>query len=159
MKTLLSLTILLLTIPFTLADEPATAVDTETQAKLDKLHSSVQGICPVSGEKLGSHGQPIKVAIGEKKEQVFLCCEACKTGKLKAEHWGTIHKNIKNAQSACPVMGKPLPEKPGFTILNGTVVYVCCPPCVDKINAEPTKFLTKVNASYEKHMAAKSVPQ
>lgn len=31
----------------------------------DQLHIAVQEICPVSGQKLGAHGPPIKVRIGE----------------------------------------------------------------------------------------------
>ena len=82
----------------------------------------------------------------------------CRSGKLDPEHWVTIHKNIKKAQSTCPVMGKSLPKKSTFTIVSGRVVYVCCPPCIDKIEADDAKFLGKVDQSYAKHLAETSRP-
>jgi len=39
----------------------------------DQLRIKAQQICPVSGQKLGNHGQPIKVKVG--KESVYLCCK------------------------------------------------------------------------------------
>ncbi|MCA9016581.1 MAG: hypothetical protein KDA77_14710, partial [Planctomycetaceae bacterium] len=39
----------------------------------DQLRIKAQQICPVSGQKLGNHGQPIKVNVG--KESVYLCCK------------------------------------------------------------------------------------
>lgn len=158
MKTFQSIIMLLLTISVAIGDEPNPAtIDAEKQAELDQLYVRVQVICPVSGQKLGAHGKPIKVAIGKDKQEVFLCCEACKTGKLDAVHWATIHKNIKQAQSTCAVMEKPLPEDSKFTIVDGKLVYVCCPPCIDKLQADPARLLAKVNESYAKYLAEKSV--
>jgi YHS domain-containing protein len=34
-----------------------------------------QGVCPVSGEPLGSMGKPVKVTV--KGQTVFLCCPSC----------------------------------------------------------------------------------
>ena len=45
-----------------------------SQNHREKMRIAVQNICPVSGEKLGAHGEPIKVTVGEKKEEIFLCC-------------------------------------------------------------------------------------
>ena len=42
----------------------------------DRLHAAVQEICPISGQKLGSMGTPIKVTV--KGRDVFLCCAGCK---------------------------------------------------------------------------------
>ena len=41
-------------------------------SKSDQIHIAVQQICPISGQKLGEHGAPIKVKTGE--EQLFVCC-------------------------------------------------------------------------------------
>lgn len=114
----------------------------------DQLRIATQKICPVSGRLLGEHGDPIKVAVGENKEEIYLCCEACTRGKLDAEHWATIHSNIARAQGQCPVMQKPLPKNAKWTIVNGQIVYVCCPPCTDKIEKDPERFLKRVDDYY-----------
>lgn len=120
----------------------------ERQARRDQLHAAVQGICPVSGNRLGEHGPPVKVAIGEQLEHVFFCCQACLKGKINPQHWATIHANFAKAQRICPVMEKPLPQNPKWTIVQGQIVYICCPPCSKKIAAEPEVFLQKIDRSY-----------
>ncbi len=114
----------------------------------DQLRIAAQKICPVSGEVLGEHGTPIKVAVGQQKEEVFLCCVACTKSKLDAKHWATIHANIAKAQGKCPVMQKSLPKNPKWTIVNGQIVYVCCPPCTSKIEKDPEAFLKRVDSYY-----------
>lgn len=42
---------------------------------VDQALADAQGICPVSGESLGSMGTPIKVMIEDRP--VFLCCPPC----------------------------------------------------------------------------------
>ena len=48
----------------------------------DRKLAEKQGVCPVSGEKLGSMGEPYKVVV--KGRTVFLCCEGCKRDDLLA---------------------------------------------------------------------------
>jgi hypothetical protein len=94
----------------------------------DKIHIAVQKICPISGQKLGEHGAPLKVKIGE--EHLFVCCQACLQGKaVNPQHWATIHANFAKAQRICPIMKKELPANPKWTIVEGRIFYVCCPPC------------------------------
>ena len=112
----------------------------------DQLRIKAQQICPVSGQKLGNHGQPIKVNVG--KESVYLCCEGCLKSKVDPQHWSTIHGNFAKAQHMCPVMKKELPQKPKWTIVDGRIVYVCCPPCTKKIAADPETYLSKVDELY-----------
>jgi hypothetical protein len=109
----------------------------------------------VSGAKLGSHGTPVKVTVGKQKEEVFLCCKGCLKGQLKTEHWKTIHANYAKAQAKCPVMEKDLPANPKWTIVDGQIIYVCCPPCTKKIAAEKEKYLTKVDQFYLKSLQSK----
>lgn len=117
----------------------------------DDLRIAVQDICPVSGQKLGSMGDPLKVQVGE--ETVFLCCKGCLGKEVKREHWATIHNNIAKAQEICPVMGGDLPKSPKWTIVEGQVVYVCCPPCTKKLAAQPEEYLSKVDEQYMAHLA------
>jgi YHS domain-containing protein len=41
----------------------------------DRAAAIKQGVCPVSGEPLGSMGKPAKVTV--KGQTVFLCCPGC----------------------------------------------------------------------------------
>ena len=115
-------------------------------SKRDQTHIAVQEICPVSGQKLGEHGAPIKVKIGD--EAVFLGCRGCLQGKVNPQHWGTIHSNFAKAQRICPVMKHELPENPKWTIVEGQIVYVCCPPCTKKVAAEPKGILQQIDGLY-----------
>ncbi|REJ65715.1 MAG: hypothetical protein DWQ31_17410 [Planctomycetota bacterium] len=112
----------------------------------DQLRIAVQGICPISGQQLGSMGTPIKVQVGE--ETVFLCCKGCLQKQINPQHWATIHANFAKAQRICPVMKHELPKNPKWTIVEGQIVYVCCPPCTKKIAADPETYLRKVDELY-----------
>lgn len=122
-------------------------------SKHDQLRIAVQDICPVTGEKLGSMGDPVKVAIGEAKEEIFLCCAGCAKGKINPEHWATIHANIASAQGKCPIMKKDLPATGAkWTVAQGEIIYVCCPPCIKKINANPEAAVAQVDAYYTAYL-------
>jgi hypothetical protein len=41
----------------------------------DRIAARQQGICPVSGEPLGSMGKPIKLTV--EGREVFICCAGC----------------------------------------------------------------------------------
>jgi hypothetical protein len=126
-------------------------------SKRDHTHIAVQEICPVTGQKLGEHGAPIKVKIGE--EAVFLCCKGCLQGKVNPQHWATIHANFAKAQRICPVMKHELPENPKWTIVEGQIVYVCCPPCTKKVAADPKTFLQEIDNLYLASLQARQRTQ
>ena len=121
-------------------------VNAQDLSKRDQIHMAVQESCPVSGQRLGEHGTPIKVKVGE--EEVFLCCQNCLKGKINPQHWATIHENFARAQRICPVLTNELPANPKWTIVDGQIVFVCCPPCTTKIAAEPDLFLKQVDELY-----------
>lgn len=121
----------------------------------DKTLIAVQEICPMSGEKLGAHGDPIKVKLGE--EELFLCCQACMERTVDAKHWSTIHANFAEAQGTCLVMKKDLPEKSKWVIAEGRVFYVCCPPCSEKITADAKTFVDQLLAQYRKTLAERGI--
>lgn len=125
--------------------------DQAATEKLDQMVLKIQEICPISGNKLGEHGDPIKVAIGE--EKLFVCCNACLDGEVSREHWATIHANFAKAQGICPVMEHEIPEKAKWTIVGGRIFYVCCPPCIEKIKEEPEEYLVKLTELYEGSLA------
>lgn len=128
-------------------------VAAEAQAKSDQLHITAQAICPVSGQKLGSMGAPIKVKVGE-EEHAFLCCKNCLGKQIDADHWKTIQNNLAKAQGVCPVMGKPVDASMDSVVVAGRKLFVCCPPCIDKIKADPASFVAKLDAQIEKNMNA-----
>jgi len=74
MKTLKTLAILALTVPFLALPLAGLAADTNAAAtppKPDKLTT-----CPVSGDKLGEMGKPYVFTY--KDQEVKLCCSGCK---------------------------------------------------------------------------------
>lgn len=119
-------------------------VAAERQAASDQLHVKAQGICPVSGQKLGSMGAPVKVKFGE-KEIGFLCCNSCVGKEMNAEHWKTVQTNLAKAQGVCPVMEEPIDSSMKSTVVNGRKIFVCCPPCIEKIHATPAAFVSKLD--------------
>ncbi len=123
------------------------------QLSRDQVLAVVQEICPVSGRKLGTHGTPIKVKIGA--EEMFLCCKGCTSGKVAATHWATIHANFAKAQGICPVMKNKLPKSPKWTVVGGQIVYVCCPPCIKKIQADANTHLQMVESLYRASLTNK----
>ena len=129
------------------------AVSAQELSQRDQLHIAVQEICPVSGERLGEHGPPIKVKVGD--ETAFVCCEGCLKGKIDAQHWATIHANVARAQGICPVMKKPLPANPKSTIVEGRIIYVCCPPCGGKIASDPATYLRQIDQLYANSLQAR----
>ncbi|MEZ6096113.1 MAG: hypothetical protein R3C03_18125 [Pirellulaceae bacterium] len=161
MRSIFIITAIVLSATNVFAQTRQEATSTESSAKLqqvenkfsanEELQIAVQGICPVSGERLGEMGAPIKVQVGE--QIAYLCCEACKDMELNAEHWQTIQENIANAQGKCPIMNKPVDASMDSTVVNGQKVFVCCPPCIEKIKADTAGSLTKVNDNYSAFVA------
>jgi len=142
------MTLHLLRMSFVVALAALAAAGQAAEPTPEQLHIGVQRICPVSGLPLGDHGPPVKVLVGEQEEEIFLCCKACATRQIDAAHWKTIHTNIAAAQRVCPVMKKDLPAKPAWEIIGGRVVFVCCPPCLEKIAAEPESHLQQIDQLY-----------
>lgn len=125
----------------------ASLASAQELSKSDQIHIAVQQICPISGQKLGEHGAPVKVKIGE--EHLFVCCRGCLEGKdVNPQHWATIHANFAKAQRICPIMKKELPTRPKWTIVEGQIFYVCCPPCSEEIAADPETYLRKLDELY-----------
>ena len=123
----------------------------------EQLLIAVQRICPVSGQPLGGHGQPVRARVGE--QTAYLCCSACLRGKVDAGHWSTVQANLAKAQQKCPVMNKPLPEKAQPIVVDGRLIYICCPPCSEKIAADREKYFRAVDELYVAHLKAEQTGQ
>ncbi len=144
MKTVVAVVLLVSSVQVAVGQSSAALA--QEQQKRDQLRIAIQEICPISGQTLGSMGEPIKVKVGE--ETVFLCCKGCLQQKINPEHWATIHTNFAKAQRICPVMKHELPKNPKWTMVEGQVVYVCCKPCTKKIAADPQTYLRALDELY-----------
>lgn len=120
-------------------------------SETNRLLARAQKICPVSGKNLDSMGGPIKAEVDGRT--VFLCCQGCFKGKVQKEHWAQVNANLISAQGKCPVMGKPLPEKPASIVVEKRIVFVCCPPCTKKIEADSKRYLAAVDKLLEANLA------
>jgi Cu(I)/Ag(I) efflux system membrane fusion protein len=114
-----------------------------------------QKVCPVTGAKLGSMGDP--VAVNVEGQKVWVCCDAC-TPKLKASPAKYLAKLATPApaekkeptvaeQQICPVtgaklgsMGDPIPVE-----VEGRKVWTCCAACPPKLKASPARYLARLS--------------
>ena len=67
-----------------------------------------------------------------------------------------LNSNFAKAQGICPIMKKELPKQPKWTVVDGQIVYVCCPPCTQKIEADSETYLKKIDELYTASLRAKS---
>lgn len=111
------------------------------------------GTCPVTGEALGSMGEPVEALAGHRL--VKLCCGGCR-GKLDADPAAAVEKvdeaiiakqKPDYAMQTCPVTGAKLGSmgEPVDRVVGGTLVRLCCPGCDAMLAANPAKYLQKLN--------------
>ena len=43
-------------------------------------------------------------------------------------------------------MGKAVDASMKSTVVNGRKIFVCCPPCIEKIKADPATYVAKLDA-------------
>lgn len=128
-----------------------------TEAQQIAAAIEAQGVCPVSGGELGSMGSPIAVTIGD--QTVYVCCVGCVDAvKENPEKYLTPKPPFAispiteedttaiAAQELCPVMDEPLGGMgvPYKTVVEGRVVYLCCPGCAKKLHANAALYLGKL---------------
>jgi YHS domain-containing protein len=101
--------------------------------------------CPVMGGKIDS-----TIYTDIQGQRVYHCCPMC-SAKLKADpdkyfqkaaQQGIVFENI---QTKCPVSGKMLESKSVYTDYEGRRVYFCCAQCVGKFDADPQKYLNRLD--------------
>lgn len=111
--------------------------------------------CPVSGEKLGSMGDPLVLAYDGR--EVRLCCKGCVRSfeKDPDKYWAEIDQRIAKQQQSvyplqtCPVSGESLTAmgKPVELIYKNRLVRLCCNMCKKDFMRTPAKFLAKLDAA------------
>ena len=123
--------------------------------KLDSLLIAAQKICPVSGKDLHAMGGPIKAKSGE--QTLYLCCKRCTGKPIARDNWAKVVNHLASAQGRCPVLNRALPDNPASTVVDGRMIFVCCRPCIAKIEADPEKHLTRVDGLLKENL--KKEPQ
>ena len=126
--------------------------------------------CLVTGESLGSMGDPITVTL--KAKTVRVCCEACVAAvkrspdrylrKVAAEFARSVvaprpapqRQNISPsaalhslpAQTVCPVTGEELGTmgKRISVTVDGQTIFVCCRSCVATVKRNPGKYVKSI---------------
>jgi YHS domain-containing protein len=121
-------------------------------------------VCPVSGKKLGSMGDPIVLEV--EGREVRLCCKGC-IKKVKAEPEKcakVVDEQIIAAQkplypgAVCIVSGESLIEEGEDvgvdTVVKNRLFRVCCKKCAAKVKADPAKYFAKLDQAVIKAQLA-----
>lgn len=134
------------------AQETKPAAEAKTEWKGDPYTVTT---CPVSGEKLGSMGDPISQRV--EGREVKLCCKGC-ISKLEADpakFIAVLDKAIIADQlnvypsKTCLISGEPLEEEGkdiGVNVVAGNRLFrVCCKMCAKKVKADPGKYVADLD--------------
>lgn len=106
--------------------------------------------CPVSGEKLGGMGEPVRIVLDGTLVQ--LCCAKCTKQAtsestqiaMKVRDAAFAQQMAKYPLKTCVVDGKELGADAVNTMFGMTLVRTCCAKCVAAIEKEPASFLAKL---------------
>jgi Cu(I)/Ag(I) efflux system membrane fusion protein len=113
-----------------------------------------QKLCPITGAKLGSMGDPVAVEVEGRK--VWVCCDACTPklkanpakylGKLAPQSAAETREPTAAAQQICPVTGAKLGSMgdPVLAEVEGRKVWTCCAACPPKLKANPARYLARL---------------
>jgi YHS domain-containing protein len=102
-----------------------------------------QTVCPVMGGKINKD-----LYLDHKGQRIYVCCAGC-LAPIKKDPAKYIKKMAEKGeaptkiQTVCPVMGGKI-NKDHFAEHDGKRIYVCCPPCIAKIKADPDKYVKKM---------------
>jgi YHS domain-containing protein len=107
--------------------------------------------CPVSGEKLGSMGDPVVREYDGR--EVRLCCAGCIDAfeADKAKHWAAIDTKIVQQQlmhypvDTCIVTGDKLDETVVNHVHNNRLVRLANPEAAKAFKSEPAKYLSTLD--------------
>jgi len=116
--------------------------------------------CPVSGEKLGSMGDPIVMTVADR--EVRLCCKGC-VGRIEKDpqkYLESVDSALAKQQkpyyplATCLVTGDPLVEDGKDiavdVIVKNRLFRVCCKGCVKDLAEKENEYFTKLDAAVVK---------
>lgn len=115
--------------------------------------------CLIGGDPLFEDGEDIAVQMVYGNRLFRLCCNGCKKD-LRADPVAFVEKLDKAVADAqrddypldtCPVSGEKLGGMgdPIETVIAGRLVKLCCDGCGPKIQANPTKYLAKIDKAWQ----------
>jgi len=129
-------------------------------AKLDRAVADAQlgdyplDACPISGKKLGSMGEPVKLVLDN--HLVQLCCKGC-TAEAKAKK-DVVIRNIQTVAysrqkdayplKTCLNTGEELDPRHSIEVMHGpTLLRFCCKDCLDELDKAPASMLGKLKSA------------
>lgn len=137
---------------------PAAAAKAPSDADIiaQQLPSYPLDTCPISGEKLGSMGDPVDLVV--EGRLVRLCCGGCKK-KVLADPAAAIAKidaaviaqqKASWPLKACPVSGEAYggDMEPVDYVYGTRYVKFCCKGCIKRFEKDPAKYMEAVDAAY-----------
>ena len=108
--------------------------------------AETQTVCPVMGGKIDKN-----LFVDADGKRIYVCCAGC-IDKVKAdpqkyirqlEEQGVTLEKAPVSQTVCPVMGGKI-DKNLFVDADGKRIYVCCAGCIDKVKADPQKYIKQL---------------
>ena len=110
--------------------------------------------CLVSDEKLGGPEEP-PVSLVHDGQEFRFCCKKCikKFNEDPAKYHALLQQEIVKAGKAsypldtCVVSGEKLDQDAYDYVYQGQLVRFCCKKCVKEFDADPAKFLSKIDAA------------
>jgi len=110
-------------------------------------------VCPVSGQELGSMGDPVVKTYDGR--EVRFCCNSCikRFENNKAEYFKEIDEQIVKQQrtwypiDTCIVTGQALGSMgdPVEYVYNNRLIRFCCDSCIPRFEKDPKPFLEKLD--------------
>lgn len=110
----------------------------------EKAKIKLQTTCPVmEGKKVNTD-----LFVDRGGQRIYVCCKGCIAPVQKdfAKYAKKIEgtgETVARLQTTCPVMGGKINKKQ-YADVKGKRIYVCCPGCIGKIEADPEKFIKKL---------------
>jgi hypothetical protein len=126
-------------------------------------HPYTLSTCPVSGEALGSMGDPIVRTV--EGREIKLCCKGCLKAldKNPAKVIAVVDAAHAEQQRAyypqiCPVLGESLivdGKDTGVDVMVGNRLFrTCCKRCAKKVREDPAKFAASLDTAVIKAQSA-----
>lgn len=117
-------------------------------------------VCAVAGEALGSMGDPI-THVKDGREVKFCCAGCIKKYDAMTEQFGAaVDEKIIEQQDAtypltvCANSGAPLGDSPTVFVAGNREFKTCCGNCKKAVQADPAKFIEKLDAAVIEKQAA-----
>ena len=133
--------------------QPAAAAAMSAQQVQDMLKPYPLTTCIVSGEDLGSMGDPVRIDVDGR--EILFCCNSClpRFEADKATYLKKLDDEIIRTQrevyplKECPISGKPLGSMGDADdfVLGNRLIRLCCASCRDAVRKDPAPVLARLD--------------